>query len=95
MWATLPRSSGTMPLALAVGQGQQDEVEPGEVGGVVGGVAQVAVGRREARVRVGDGGAGGGVAGDVDDVELRVAGQQPQQLGAGEPRRPDDPDPWP
>ena len=43
------------------------------------------------RIRLmGVGGAGLGVAGGDDRVEVRMGGTEPQQFGPGEPRGPDD-----
>ena len=77
-------------LAGAVGQAEEHEVESGHLGAVVGGEDEVGVGGGQARVQVGGPGAGLGVAGGQHDLELGVAGGQPQQLRSGVPGRADD-----
>ncbi len=68
--------------AHPVGQPTEDEVEAVDRVDVVGVVGAVAVDGGQARVEVGDGGAGLGVAGGDHDIEALVTGQQSQQLGA-------------
>src|SRR5690606_41449430 len=92
-YTTLFRSGDDL-LRLAVRQGEEDEVEAVAAVGVVLLERQVAVGGGQARVEVCDGPAGLRVAGREPDVEGGVRGAQPQQLGPGEPRGPDDPDRW-
>ena len=84
-------------LRLAVRQREEHEVEPGEVAGVERCRGRDAVGAGQRREQVADHGAGVGVGGDVHDLDLGVAGEQPQQLGArvpGRRRRPRLDTPW-
>ena len=90
--ADLAQQIGHDRLAGAVGQPEEHEVEAGDGGRVVGVKREVGVGGGQARVEVGDGGAGLGVAGGQPHLELGVGRGEPEQLGAGEPRRPDDAD---
>ena len=68
-------------LRLAVRQREEHEVEAAEVGDVDGAYREVAVGGLERRVQVADRRARVRVGGDVHDLDLGVAGEQPQQLG--------------
>ncbi len=72
-------------LAGAVGQAQEDEIQPSEGLGLVGREDQVGVGGGQARVQLGGPDASLGVTGGQAHVEVRVLGAQPQQLRAGEP----------
>ena len=83
---------GDQLLALAVGQGQEHEVEPVDRHRVPGLEGLVAVVGREVRVELGDGRTGLRGARGHGHVELRVGRGEPQQLRAGVPRRPDHTD---
>ena len=82
---------GDEALRLAVREGQEDEVEAVEGRGVERVEGQVRVGGGERRVQVGDRGAGLTVPGGGDDLEVRVGGEQAEQLGAGVARPAHDP----
>ena len=77
-------------LALAVGQGQEHEVEPVDRHRVPGLEDLVAVGRGEVRVQRGHRLAGLRIAGRDGDVEIRMGRGDPQQLRTGVARRADD-----
>ncbi len=68
-------------LGLAVRQGDERDVDAGEVGGGERDVLERRVRRGQRRVERADGGARVRVGGDVDDVELGMTGQEPEQLG--------------
>ena len=77
-------------LRLAVGQGQEGDVDPVEVARLERMEDQVGVRRHEAGIELDDPVAGVGVGGDVDDLDLRVAGQEPEQLRSRVARPADD-----
>ncbi len=79
-------------LRGAVGQAEEAQVEALGRAGLVGGEDQVGIVGGQARVQVGHPGAGLGVARGQLDLQVGMAGAEPQQLGAGEARRPDDTD---
>ena len=86
---------GHQLLGRAVGQPAEHDVEV--VASATPGSRrlehEVGIGDGQARVQVGDAGAGLGVPGGDDEVERRVLRAQPQQLGPGEAGGADDADP--
>ena len=89
--ADLAHEVGHDRLRGAVGQPQEHQVEAVGQRGVGLGEDEVGVGGGQAGVEAGGQGAGLRVGRGQGHLELRVPGAQAQQLGAGEPRRPDDP----
>ena len=77
-------------LGLAVREAQERQVEAREVvrGHLLVGHALVRGGQR--RVEVADGGARVGVGGDEGDLDVGMAGEEPEELRSGVPRSPDD-----
>ena len=69
-------------LRRAVRERGEDDVEAAQVGDVVGREPEVAVRRDQRRVQRPDRRTRVRVRGDVHDLDLRVPGEQPQQLGA-------------
>ena len=72
---------GDQQLRRAVRQRGEHDVETAEVGDVVGRAPKVAVRRSQRRIEIGHRRARVGVGRDVHDLDLGVAGEQPQQLG--------------
>ena len=79
---------GHQALGFTVGQGEEDQVEAVEGRRVerIQGEARVGGGQR--RVQLGDRDPGVGSRRCRDDVQVGVAGEEPQQLGAGVPGGP-------
>ena len=76
----------------AVREAEEDQIEPEQSLRVELAEHEVGIGDFERRVQVGGAAPGHRVARRQPDVELGVLRGQSQQLGAGEPRCPDDPD---
>ena len=68
---------GNELLRLAVGQGQEHDLQAVQLRGVEGGEAQLRIRRDQARVQLCHRGAGVRVSGGEADVEARVAGAEP------------------
>ncbi len=83
---------GDQLLGGAVGQGAEHQVRAVGLGGLGGAEAQARVGAGQGWVQIGHGRPLVGAGGDCDHFEVRVAGQQPQQLGAGVARGAQDGD---
>ena len=75
-----------------MGQAEEDEVEAGDPVGVEALEDQVRVGHGQAGVELGRRATGLAVARRAHELQVRVLGDEPQQLGARVARRPDDPD---
>ena len=80
---------GDQRRGRAVGEGQEDGISLGQ------GRSHEQVGRREMRMEAADGLVLAVAAGEADDLDVRMAGEQADQLRPDVPRRADDPDPDP
>ena len=81
---------GGDPLRFAVRECEEHDVEPGDVGRVEALVGDLGVGAGEGREQIDDRGPRVGLRGDKADLELGVAGEQAQELGARVPASPHD-----